>query len=316
MTILIVPQIENAVHITDSNGKSLLKRLSNNNNIPGLRIKKDRITGKFYFDIEKNFELSKYEPLIKPLIPAEKFILLKAFIDPDSINTVDFDNIFNYIDTVFKKLQKKVPYFIKGDVYSIYTSPDKTYSIIKITRTAETCFTNYPKDHPQISIYFLHSRLSPESKIILQKLQEDDCIMVTGTLSFYEGQLQIQGTNIFSLVQSSKLILWKESQENQWKSLGKTHQKPFHPKNPNRQYTIAVITTDISQQGFEDFKNILNSKFYTITATYHRISLQNIDEIIQEIKNHNQKCDCDIIAIIRGGGNRYDLLPFQQFTTF
>lgn len=72
---------------------------------------------------------------------------------------------------------------------------------------------------------------------------------------------------------------------------------------------MGVISNNKTGKGYHDFKSILKNTNYIIKERFTTLTAENIAKEIKELYE-TESVDC--ICIIRGGGNKYDLLDFNN----
>lgn len=159
-------------------------------------------------------------------------------------------------------------------------------------------------------------------------MQPDDRITLTGQTTFYQNQglIQILVESIEEAPGTSAYMKKVEAEKAAWESDGAPHQEPLFTRNPDgtlqtcrlpiqikegktNPIRMAVITADHAM-GYEDFKSSIHSTDFLLTP-FHAKSLKP-EEIIPFLQEVDQPEQFDLIGIVRGGGDRYGLLPFSD----
>lgn len=83
---------------------------------------------------------------------------------------------------------------------------------------------------------------------------------------------------------------------------------------PNLPETIGVISS-VDAAGYKDFIKIIGERFSGVNIIAKNVAVQGIDapnQIIQALRYFNQNNPPEVIAILRGGGSRDDLVAFDD----
>lgn len=320
MEPLEIPQIKDAYSKLDDKGYHLVNYFAKNK-VPGIEIfaatldyrKNYRNTKQYYFRIYSDFDFKKYEKILSQLVSKENLIRIKCHCCATETN---IESLFTSAGNAFKKINIDAVYEIRGDVCSTPIHKENSYSYFNLTDSADGKL--------MIRIFFSHASLSEKEKDTLANLKKDTQVIVKGSLRLYDkrGTFQLQGHSIYDLNIPSLYLSEIERQKKLFEdwlcSENCICNQPtfeFMPICHSTIYTIGIITAEDSQ-GYEDFKSVFKDSI-TLTPFYQFltpkfISLSSPKKIIAAIEEYNQEAICDCIVILRGGGNRYDLLAFHS----
>lgn len=300
-SVILVPQTPNANTICDGQLLAIFK----GGRVPGIQIRKKE--NGYYFEIHSDFDFKTYEKQFVPLIMGSALPKVKSFFAEEK----PLEEVVKTCSTWFNRESENRYFEIVGDV----CSKPKQINGEKHTITILTV-TNSVTGKPKLDIYFSHNNLSNETLDTLRKIKIDQRVSVRGIINLYAstGEMQMRGYFIQKLdgksffqqkIEEERQIFKKTSQEEHLQE----EKKPFFiSSDAPLPYTVGLITSQDSQ-GASDFKAKLNHSFKIITKP---VSFATADSIINAIKELNTENDCQCLAIIRGGGNRYDLMPFHE----
>lgn len=137
----------------------------------------------------------------------------------------------------------------------------------------------------------------------------DKRVIIIGQLSTYKGYGEFQFIAEDLQVLSDKTKY--QMQLDKWKQdLNASKVFPNSEKVDISNYdltSIGVISNNIRGKGYYDFKSILKNTDYTLVERFIPMTAANI---AKEIQNLQDKVNC--ICIVRGGGNKYELLEFNN----
>ena len=338
MDALVVPQIEDAYDKADKIGVPLISYFTKNKvsgikiiplTTPEVTIKQQNIkkTAQYGFKICSDFDLSNYGEILAELISEEDYYQVMIHC----AHRASIKELFSTVKNILENYPSNTMFEISGDLYSIHV--DKNYSILKINDSLFNGAT--------ITAFFLHSYLMPEEIDIFDKLDQElnvkrskkeFQVSVKGILSIYDeqGTIQLEGHTIRLIRDLSKYQIYVNNQKDKFKKI--ISSSPFQKKKQDNftipseistPYKIGIITPKNSQ-GYQDFITILDGSYSNSQCNekkiqkYHDyvptkfIPFSSSENIIQAINEYNQDKTCHCIAIIRGGGSKYDLMAFHD----
>lgn len=204
--------------------------------------------------------------------------------------STNLTNLFQEIDSKIDFQNFNTRYKFEGDVYSVYKSD--TTTIIYLTDSV--------KGTEKLRVVYYKP---------FQENLENKRIIVVGNLSIYKGhgEIQLIAENIHS---TNKKTKYQQQIDTWYNDIYKMGIFLKHVK-----YTfsdvqhIGIISNDKKGKGYDDFKSILEKTRYTIEEKFTTLTAENI---AKEIQNFSKIKSVDCICIIRGGGNKYDLLDFNN----
>lgn len=316
MEPLLIPQLKNAYQKTDSSGHKLLESFQGNL-VQGIKIKK--YEGSWYFEIMSTFNLNTYGNLLKSLVSPDDFQKITIYLSqPTKIEEIysDIGNRFQSFPSDY--IGKYI--YIEGDIYSIYTTTNPSNACTHIE------LTNSLDGKMRIHIVCYHTDMAMNDFFIelQEELKPDDCVGIYGKLSFSKqtGQVELKGQRYTKLPGKSRRVVFINEQRQIWKTirqqcLSSFCQPDFEKLPAVKKFSTVYVISPKNSQGFGDFKNYLfknylNKKYFKIKLNPFPTPLtpKNLATLIQDISKKARSSD--YIAIIRGGGNRYDFLPFED----
>ena len=241
--------------------------------------------------------------------------------------TISLDNLTNNGNYILCKMDEPIQreYIVRGDVYET-DSIGKDYIIVVLTDDLIDLDDDTVKlGVDKIKIYIPINTIVPNEKIndkytyLLGKR-----LKITGSLYVHEAQLLLKANEC---VITNEDTFYKRK-INKWKQEIESDNIPKCKEKLNKYFEgisqwkkVGLISNNQNSKGYKDFKNIFipkpkykNSNFvpeYKIISACTNSNL-SVENIIKEIDYLNDT-DCDCICIVRGGGNKYDLINFNSY---
>lgn len=204
--------------------------------------------------------------------------------------STNLTNLFQEIDSKIDFQNFNTRYKFEGDVYSVYKSD--TTTVIYLTDSVKG---------------------TEKLRVVYYKAFHDDLentrILVTGSLSIYKGHGEIQ-LLADAIYVTRKKTKYQQQIDTWYDEIYKMDISPEYKQYSfsNIRY-MGVISNNKTGKGYHDFKSILKNTNYIIKERFTTLTAENIAKEIKELYE-TESVDC--ICIIRGGGNKYDLLDFNN----
>ena len=192
----------------------------------------------------------------------------------------------------------KKTYIFEGDIHSINNGQYSYYYLLI--------------DNQQIynSIVIVINKNLLDSIHLHPKELIDKRVIVTGTITITDNlRWQMNAKNIKILGPCSRLLQYE-----QWKN---DCRQLLSIKQPT-EYDLSIklsrigLISNSSTQGYSDFMRTINNKYISKDNIIQKDIPLNIDNINQAINELNLLDNCQIICIVRGGGDPEDLLRFSD----
>lgn len=316
---LWVPQREDAYK---AHGE-ILRRFSQNK-VPGISIQRRwrREAQVWGFLVERGFCMKdgehSFEDDLALLVAKENMIRIKAFCGMAESRGIEAC-LAAAADTFYDGRL----YRIEGDICSsVWRDEEKRCARFQLAadRTGKT----------RIAVYMEERNLTAADRETLAKLKLDGRVTVSGTLALYGGAVQFQGCAVERMEGPSDYRKWCREEATafqKWLETGGSEEQRtlFHiaDREKERRFIEKMGAWEVpcrvgliapkDSQGAEDFTSRLphgTGRSFMIVETKN-VNFAQAGEIGDAIKAFIEERCCDCIAIIRGGGDRYDMNAFQ-----
>ncbi len=138
-------------------------------------------------------------------------------------------------------------------------------------------------------------------------------IKATGYIKLYQTEYQFHIKRIKILNKKSYRLQNIERVSNEFKKhkTSYTQQEEIIKRIKTGSISKIGLITSVKSKAYDDFKKHFNDDFESKVTT-KEVRLKNINTIINAIKELNEEKDCQLIVIVRGGGDPYDLYEFSK----
>lgn len=167
------------------------------------------------------------------------------------------------------------------------------------------------KDHKSQVRCALFSRVYQKSELTLK---EGAQVLIRANVSIYEArgdfQLIVQEIELAGIGKLRQIFEQLKAKLNQAGWFDPRHKKPL-PRFPK---CIGVITS-ATGAAICDVLAVLKRRFASIPVIIYPVLVQGelaVGQIVQALKRANQRLDCDVLILCRGGGSIEDLWAFND----
>ena len=215
----------------------------------------------------------------------EQILYLRKF-------STTLSNIFLNIDANFEPKKFNARYKFVADVYSFYKTD--TLSLLYVTDSVD--------GRGRLRVIISNNKLNTFDLA-------DKRVVIIGQLSTYKGygEFQFIAEDIHVLSDKTKYRMQLDKWQQELKA---SKMLPDSKKMDLSGYElthIGVISNNVRGKGYYDFKSILKNTDYTLVERFTPMTAANVAKEI-----HNLQYEVDCICIVRGGGNKYELLDFNN----
>lgn len=216
----------------------------------------------------------------------------KRWLVPTQITLGDMCDSLNNSVTVDRQV-----YTFKADVNNTYPIENNSF-----------CMLTLITDH--------NINRSIKAKVPREVLGDMECkdfmdkeVEVTGAVYLYApyNELQFEVTNIKVIGPCTRLVDYEKWRSENLDILEEKTVPPTWDKLINKVGLIANIETE----GYYDFVAKLDKRIPDENVFLKDVKLR-LDDMIQAIQELNEEAECDVICIVRGGGNPENLIDFSR----
>lgn len=206
--------------------------------------------------------------------------------------SITLTQLFTKIDTNFEPKKFNFKYKFVADVYSFYKTD--TLSLLYVTDSID--------GKGRLRVIISNDNLDTFDLT-------DKRVVIIGQLSTYKGygEFQVIAEDIHVLSDKTKYQVQIDKWQQELKAL------KIFPNSEKMDFSgydlthIGVISNNVRGKGYYDFKSILKNTDYKLVERFMPMTAANIAKEIHKLQD---KVDC--ICIVRGGGNKYELLEFNN----